>query len=183
MGPCAAGIVAKVMPDNVFYQGITAVDAKTIVEQHIKSGEIISHLLYKDFENGKPIVDIAEIEYFKKQTKIVLRNCGNIDPLQRKSRHWSRSGRSARRRGRRRIRGHDLPARIQYSRLRSRRQVRRYYRWRLEGNSASPPTPRTKARPCASRTSSSIPSMKRRNACSFTPAVAREHRGWGKEIV
>jgi len=82
MGPCAAGPVAKVMPDNVFYQGITATDAKTIVEQHIKSGEIVSHLLYKDSENGKPIVDIAEIEYFKKQTKIVLRNCGNIDPLQ-----------------------------------------------------------------------------------------------------
>ena len=36
MGPCAAGPVAKVMPDNVFYQGITAEDAKTIVEQHIK---------------------------------------------------------------------------------------------------------------------------------------------------
>jgi len=82
MGPCAAGPVAKVMPDNVFYQGITAEDAKIIVEQHIKGGQIVSHLLYKDAESGKPVADIADIEYFKKQTKIVLRNCGNIDPLQ-----------------------------------------------------------------------------------------------------
>ena len=82
MGPCAAGPVAKVMPDNVFYQGITAEDARTIVEQHIKDGQIVSHLLYKDAESGKPVADIDDIEYFKKQTKIVLRNCGNIDPLQ-----------------------------------------------------------------------------------------------------
>ncbi len=82
MGPCAAGPVAKIMPDNVFYQGITAKDAKTIVEQHIKDGQIVSHLLYKDAESGKPVADIDDIEYFKKQTKIVLRNCGNIDPLQ-----------------------------------------------------------------------------------------------------
>jgi len=82
MGPCAAGPVAKVMPDNVFYQGITAEDAKTIVEQHIKDGQIVAHLLYKDAESGKPVADIDDIEYFKKQHKIVLRNCGNIDPLQ-----------------------------------------------------------------------------------------------------
>ena len=51
MGPCAAGPVAKVMPDNVFYQGITAEDAKTIVEQHIKNGQVVSRLLYKDAES------------------------------------------------------------------------------------------------------------------------------------
>ena len=82
MGPCAAGPVAKIMPDNVFYQGITADDAKTIVEQHIMKGEIVSHLLHKDAANGKPVADVDDIEYFKRQTKVVLRNCGNIDPLQ-----------------------------------------------------------------------------------------------------
>jgi NADH-quinone oxidoreductase subunit F len=82
MGPCAAGPVAKVMPDNVFYQGITVEDAKTIVEQHIKNGQIVSHLLYKDAESGKPVADIDDIDYFLKQNKLVLRNCGNIDPLQ-----------------------------------------------------------------------------------------------------
>ena len=81
MGPCAAGPVAKVMPDNVFYQGITASDARSIVEQHIGEGRIVSHLLYKDAENGKPVADIDDIVYFQKQSKVVLRNCGNIDPL------------------------------------------------------------------------------------------------------
>lgn len=82
MGPCAAGPVAKVMPDHVFYQGITADDAKLIVEQHIKEGQIVSHLLYKDSESGAPVADIDDIDYFQKQNKLVLRNCGNIDPLQ-----------------------------------------------------------------------------------------------------
>jgi len=82
MGPCAAGPVAKIMPDNIFYQGITCDDAKLIVEQHIKKGEVVSHLLHKDAENGKPVAELDDIDYFKKQTKVVLRNCGNIDPLQ-----------------------------------------------------------------------------------------------------
>jgi NADH-quinone oxidoreductase subunit F len=81
MGPCAAGPVAKIMPDNIFYQGITVEDAKTIVEQHIMQGLIVSHLLHKDATSGKPVADIDNIEYFKRQNKVVLRNCGNIDPL------------------------------------------------------------------------------------------------------
>ncbi|MDF7798760.1 FAD-dependent oxidoreductase [Pontiellaceae bacterium B1224] len=81
MGPCAAGPVAKIMPDNVFYQGITIEDVKTIVEQHIMRGVVVSDLLHKDAASGKPVSDLDEIEYFKRQHKIVLRNCGNIDPL------------------------------------------------------------------------------------------------------
>jgi len=81
MGPCAAGPVAKIMPDNVFYQGITVEDAKTIVEQHIMQGLVVQHLLYKDTASGQPVVNIDDIEYFKRQNKVVLRNCGNIDPL------------------------------------------------------------------------------------------------------
>lgn len=82
MGPCAAGPVAKVMPDNIFYQGITPDDARQIVEKHIGGGEVVAHLLYKDAESGKPVAELDEIDYFKKQNKLVLRNCGNIDPLQ-----------------------------------------------------------------------------------------------------
>ncbi|VGO16961.1 NADP-reducing hydrogenase subunit HndC [Pontiella desulfatans] len=81
MGPCAAGPVAKIMPDNVFYQGITVEDAKTIVKEHIMKGNVVSHLLHKDAASGKPVADVDEIEYFKRQKKLVLRNCGNIDPL------------------------------------------------------------------------------------------------------
>ena len=80
MGPCAAGPVAKVMPDNVFYQGIKPEDAHTIIEEHILKGMVVSDLLHRDAENGKPVSDIDEIDYFKRQKKIVLRNCGIINP-------------------------------------------------------------------------------------------------------
>ena len=81
MGPCAAGPVAKVMPDRVFYQGITVDDARTIIEEHILKGRVVMDLLHKDAISGKPIVGLNEIEYFHRQNKIVLRNCGNINPL------------------------------------------------------------------------------------------------------
>ncbi|MBN2686115.1 MAG: FAD-dependent oxidoreductase [Pontiellaceae bacterium] len=82
MGPCAAGPVAKIMPDNVFYQGIGVEDAQRIVEQHIMQGQIVMDLLHKDAASGKPIAEFDDIDYFKRQKKIVLRNCGNIDPLE-----------------------------------------------------------------------------------------------------
>lgn len=81
MGPCAAGPVAKVMPDNIFYQGITPADAQEIIVEHVINGRILSGLLHKDAASGKPIADADDIEYFKRQNKIVLRNCGNINPL------------------------------------------------------------------------------------------------------
>ena len=82
MGPCAAGPVAKVVPDRVFYQGITVEDAREIVKKHIGEGEVLTHLLYRNPNDGKPVVCLDEIDYFKKQNKIVLRNCGKIDPLE-----------------------------------------------------------------------------------------------------
>jgi NADH-quinone oxidoreductase subunit F len=82
MGPCAAGPVAKVMPDNIFYQGISITDAKIIIQEHIVKGQVVTHLLYKDATSGKPVADLDDIDYFNKQHKVVLRNCGNIDPLQ-----------------------------------------------------------------------------------------------------
>lgn len=81
MGPCAAGPVARVLPDNTFYQGISADDAREIVEQHVKSGKIVTKLLRKDPATDKPVAEMDKISYFNKQTKICLANCGNIDPL------------------------------------------------------------------------------------------------------
>ncbi len=81
MGPCAAGPVARVMPDNVFYQGINAEDAREIVEKHLKQGAIVTRLLHKDSSTGKPVAEVGNIGYFQKQTKIALERCGLIDPL------------------------------------------------------------------------------------------------------
>ncbi len=81
MGPCAAGPVVKVMPDGIFYQNITPTDAAAIVEEHVQQGEVVTRLLHKDAVTGKPVPEVDRIEYFKKQHKIVLRNCGIINPL------------------------------------------------------------------------------------------------------
>lgn len=81
MGPCAAGPVAKVMPDGIFYQKITPTDATAIIEEHVLKGEVVTRLLYKDSLTGKPVPEVDRIDYFMKQHKIVLRNCGNINPL------------------------------------------------------------------------------------------------------
>jgi NADH-quinone oxidoreductase subunit F len=81
MGPCAQGPVAKIMPEGVFYQKLTAADAAEIVEQHLVNGKIVDRLIQHHPESGKPLPREDQIEYFQKQKKIVLRNCGSIDPL------------------------------------------------------------------------------------------------------
>jgi NADH-quinone oxidoreductase subunit F len=81
MGPCAAGPVAKMMPEQIFYQGITVDDARRIIENHILKGEILTDLLHKNAATGTPESHIREIDYFNRQKKVVLRKCGAIDPL------------------------------------------------------------------------------------------------------
>lgn len=81
MGPCAFGPVLKVMPDGVFYQDVKPDDVKEIVQRHLLKNEVVERLLHRDIVTGKTAAKLAEIEYFQKQKKIVLRNCGIIDPL------------------------------------------------------------------------------------------------------
>ncbi len=81
MGPCAAGPVAKVMPDGVFYQDLKPADAAEIIDRHILRGEVVERLIHKDQATGRATAHADQIEYFRKQKKIVLRNCGIVDPL------------------------------------------------------------------------------------------------------
>ena len=81
MGPCSIGPVIKIMPDGVFYRGLTPADADEIVEKHVIGGQIVTRLTYEDTVTGQRTAKAEDIEYFKKQKKIVLRNCGLIDPL------------------------------------------------------------------------------------------------------
>ena len=80
MGPCAAGPVIKVMPDGVFYQNVSVDDIDDIIKEHILEGRIVERLIYRDIVTGKTEINPEHIEYFKKQRKIVLRNCGTINP-------------------------------------------------------------------------------------------------------
>ena len=78
---CAAGPVVTIQPDGVFYENVKPEDVPEIVKQHIMNGKVVQRLVHKEILTGAPIPKMNDIPFFKKQEKIVLRNCGTIDPL------------------------------------------------------------------------------------------------------
>ena len=79
-GFCAKGPVMTIMPDEVFYQQVSAEDAPELVEKHFRSGELVERLLYTDPVSGKSIPHLNEIPFFSLQKTWALRNKGLIDP-------------------------------------------------------------------------------------------------------
>lgn len=79
-GFCEKGPIVKIIPDNTFYTQVKPQDAREIVEEHIVKGRKVSRLLYKDPQTEKIITDSKGMEFYKKQVRIALRNCGVIDP-------------------------------------------------------------------------------------------------------
>ena len=75
------GPIVKVYPDNVFYVHVKPEDAAEIVESHIKNNQVVERLLFAeptlDFQKVKRDSDM---EFYKKQVRIALRNCGHINP-------------------------------------------------------------------------------------------------------
>ena len=79
-GFCEKGPIVKIMPDNTFYVRVTPEDAKEIIAEHIIKGRKVIRLLYVDPETNEHISDSKHMEFYKKQMRIALRNCGFIDP-------------------------------------------------------------------------------------------------------
>jgi NADP-reducing hydrogenase subunit HndC len=79
-GFCEKGPIVKVMPDNIIYVQVKPEDAQTIVEEHVIKGRKVTRLLYKDPVSKESISDSKDMSFFKKQLRIVLRNCGFINP-------------------------------------------------------------------------------------------------------
>lgn len=77
-GFCGAGPIIKILPENTVYVHVSHDDINEIVEEHIVKGRRVERLMYKD-EKGKP-QDDKEMNFYKKQYRIALRNCGFIDP-------------------------------------------------------------------------------------------------------
>ncbi len=82
LGPCAVGPVALVYPDGVLYQDLKPEYADEIAEEHLLKGRIVERLIYKEPSEGEKAPTLKELSFFRKQVKIVLRNCGLIDPMQ-----------------------------------------------------------------------------------------------------
>lgn len=78
MGSCDIGPVMLVYPDGVFYTKLNAEDIPEIVKSHFINGSIKLDKTYYDRKTESYIPYINEIDYFKNQVKIALKNCGNI---------------------------------------------------------------------------------------------------------
>ncbi len=79
MGTCAVGPVVLVLPDKTFYTEIDESKAKQIFESHIIGGLPIERYTFYDHSLEKHVPVIDDIEFFKRQVKIALRNCGSIE--------------------------------------------------------------------------------------------------------
>ncbi len=77
-GFCGAGPILKILPDNTVYVYVSEADTEEIIKEHIIKGRRIDRLLYKG-EDGAP-QDDNNMNFYKKQYRIALRNCGLIDP-------------------------------------------------------------------------------------------------------
>ena len=79
-GFCEKGPIVKIIPDNTFYTSVRPDDVDEIVTTHILGGEKVERLLYKDPGTGEHISDSKHMNFYRKQLRIALRNCGFIDP-------------------------------------------------------------------------------------------------------
>ena len=81
MGPCDMGPAIVVYPEGVFYRKLKPEDAPIIVEEHLLKGRVVERLLYRAAGTEETLPKIDDITFFNRQERIVLRNCGLIDPL------------------------------------------------------------------------------------------------------
>ena len=79
-GFCEKGPIVKIIPDNTFYVSVTAADAEEIIKEHVLKGRPVQRLLYKDPKSGQNISESKGMDFYKKQIRIALRNCGFINP-------------------------------------------------------------------------------------------------------
>ncbi len=82
-GLCALGPVVIVHPEGTFYSRVTVEDVAEIVSEHLLKGRIVERLVYSDgAEEEKDIANLSlnDTAFYKTQNRVVLRNCGVIDP-------------------------------------------------------------------------------------------------------
>ena len=83
-GLCALGPIMIIYPEGIFYSKVTAEDVPEIVEEHFLKGRPVERLIYKEEENEteEQILNssLSDTQFYKKQLRVALRNCGVINP-------------------------------------------------------------------------------------------------------
>ena len=78
-GLCAKGPIVIIRPEDTFYAMVKPEDCEEIINTHILEGKIVERLLCKDIDNSV-VQRLDELNFYKKQKRIALKNCGIIDP-------------------------------------------------------------------------------------------------------
>ncbi len=78
-GFCEQGPIVKVLPEDSFYVQVRPEDAKQIISEHVIKGREITRLQYGHTVR-KAYEEVEDIPFYKKQKRVVLRNCGKIAP-------------------------------------------------------------------------------------------------------
>lgn len=79
-GFCEMGPLVIVYPEGTFYVRVQESDVEDIVEDHLYKGRIVERLLYKEPLTMESVPNYSDIDFYKKQMRLVLANCGHIDP-------------------------------------------------------------------------------------------------------
>jgi len=79
-GFCQQGPIAVVEPEGIFYTKVTVNDVPEIVQSHLRDGKPVARLFYHDPITGEAIPCYKDITFYSQQTRLILRNCGHINP-------------------------------------------------------------------------------------------------------
>lgn len=81
LGFCENGPIVQVQPEDVVYVKVKPTDIKDIVTRHLMNGEIVERLVFHD-PAGTPYPHFGQIPFYARQTRVLLANCGHVDPEQ-----------------------------------------------------------------------------------------------------
>ncbi len=79
-GLCALGPIMIVYPEGTFYSMVQEDDIPEIVSEHLLKGRVVTRLLYDETTKTDKIIPLNETNFYKKQHRVALRNCGVINP-------------------------------------------------------------------------------------------------------
>lgn len=79
-GFCEKGPIVKILPENILYIEVTPEDTSEIIESHIVNGKVVERLLFVDPRTKERIRDGKDMQFYQKQVRVALKNCGVIDP-------------------------------------------------------------------------------------------------------
>ena len=79
-GLCALGPIMIVYPDASFYSMVKVEDIPEIVSEHLLKGRVVTRLLYKETVTTTGVRALIDTDFYKKQHRVALRNCGVINP-------------------------------------------------------------------------------------------------------